>query len=203
MPAVASGGRGKVSEFDAVACLAWWRARQGPGSNEQERTRYFKASADKIEQEIRKRAGELIEASEVDQRWAGQVLALRERLLALPTLAVQRGLLGDARGGGRADRAGGRRALRAGAARPACRETRCRGPANAFETLRNSDKRCRKRRESRLAPERAGRARGEDVASARAPAPAHHRRSGPIASGCCRPRAARSRAGGARAARRT
>lgn len=93
MPALQSGGHGKPSEFDAVACLAWWRARRAPGTTEQERTRYFKASADKIEQEVRKRAGELIEAAEVDARWAGMVLPMREKVLALATVLLQRGLI--------------------------------------------------------------------------------------------------------------
>lgn len=93
MPVAKAGGRGKESEFDAVECLAWWRARRAPGTTEQERTRYFKASADKIEQEVRKRAGELIEDTEVDQRWAGMVAAMRERMLALATVALQRKLI--------------------------------------------------------------------------------------------------------------
>lgn len=93
MPVLKAGGRGKESEFDAVACLAWARERRAPGTTEQERTRYFKAQADKIELEIRHRLGETVETVEVDRRWAGMVVAMRERLLAIPTTALQRGLL--------------------------------------------------------------------------------------------------------------
>lgn len=93
MPVLKAGGRGKESEFDAVACLAWWRERRAPGTTEQERTRHYKAMADKIEMDIRHRLGETIEAADVDTRWAGMVLAMRERMLAIPTTALQRGLL--------------------------------------------------------------------------------------------------------------
>lgn len=93
MPVLKAGGRGKESEFDAVAALRWARERRAPGTTEQERGRHYKAMADKIEMEIRHRRGETIEAAEVDQRWAGMVLALRERMLAIPTTALQRGLL--------------------------------------------------------------------------------------------------------------
>jgi hypothetical protein len=61
------------------------------------REAYYKAQTRKIEQEIRARAGELVEAAAVDRTWAGMVLALRERLLALPTTARQRGIV-DATG---------------------------------------------------------------------------------------------------------
>lgn len=99
MPVLDRGGKGKGAQFDAVACLEWQRKRKTPGTNEQERTRYFKASADKIEQEIKRRAGDTIEASEVEARWAQIGSALRERFLSLPTLQLQRGLIApDAEG---------------------------------------------------------------------------------------------------------
>jgi hypothetical protein len=93
MPVRSAGGRGQQGQYCAIECLRWWRARRAPGTAEQERTRHLKAMADKIEQEIRHRAGETVETAEVDERWAGMVLAMRERILALPTLALQRGLL--------------------------------------------------------------------------------------------------------------
>jgi phage terminase Nu1 subunit (DNA packaging protein) len=93
MPVLKTGGRGRESEYDAVECLAWERRRRVPSSTEQERTRYFKAMTDKVEQEIRTRAGVLIEADEAAARWASMVTATRERLLALPPVALQRHLI--------------------------------------------------------------------------------------------------------------
>lgn len=93
MPVLKAGGRGKESEFDAISCLAWERDRRPMATKDVQQCRYYKAQADKIEQEIRKRAGELIEAADVEHRWAGMVLAMRERILSLPTTALQRRLL--------------------------------------------------------------------------------------------------------------
>jgi len=93
MPGVVrtGGGRGKPTEIDLAKALPWLlNRRTGNGTLDDERTRYFRLQADKIEQEIRRRAGELIEAADVDQRWAGMVAAARERLLALPAVALQR-----------------------------------------------------------------------------------------------------------------
>jgi len=93
MPVLKAGGRGKESEFDAIACLAWERERRPMATKDVEQTRYYRVQADKIEQEIRKRAGALIEAAEVEHGWAGMVLAMRERLLSLPTTALQRNVI--------------------------------------------------------------------------------------------------------------
>lgn len=96
LPVLKAGGRGKESEFDAVACLAWERQRRPGSALDRERLRNFKAQADKLEQEIRRRAGELIEAAEVDGRWADMVVAMRERLLVLPVVSTQKGLISAA-----------------------------------------------------------------------------------------------------------
>jgi phage terminase Nu1 subunit (DNA packaging protein) len=89
-------GPGKPAAFDLAGCMRWFLARRGSRSTEDERQRYFRLQGDKIEQEIRHRAGELVEAADVERRWAGMVTAARERLLSLPGTAVQRGLVAAA-----------------------------------------------------------------------------------------------------------
>ena len=63
------------------------------GTQDEEKTRYFRLQADQIEQEIRHRAAELVEASEVDARNAARTLAARERLLQIPGAAIQRAVI--------------------------------------------------------------------------------------------------------------
>jgi phage terminase Nu1 subunit (DNA packaging protein) len=84
------GGRGKPTTIDLAKALPWLLRRGGDGTLEEERTRYFRLQADRIQQDILHRAGELVEAADVERRWAGMVAAARERLLSLPTTALQR-----------------------------------------------------------------------------------------------------------------
>jgi hypothetical protein len=86
------GGRGRETEIDLAMALPWVLQRRA-GALDAERSRYFRLQSDRIHQDIRKRAGELVEASEVDLRWAGMVASARERLLALPSVALQRQLV--------------------------------------------------------------------------------------------------------------
>lgn len=61
------------------------------------REAYYRAQTRKIEQEIRVRLGQLVEAAAVDRTWAAMVISMREKMLTLPTTARQRGLV-DAAG---------------------------------------------------------------------------------------------------------
>lgn len=88
----AGGGRGHPTEIDLAAALPWLLTRRA-GTLDEERTRYFKLTADRIQQDIRRRAGELVDAADVDHRWASLATAVRERLLALPSTALQRRLI--------------------------------------------------------------------------------------------------------------
>jgi phage terminase Nu1 subunit (DNA packaging protein) len=90
-----SRGRGKPATFDVAACVRWLLERRAPRVGEDERARYFRLQGDKIEAELRHRAGELVEASEVDRRNAARTLAARERLLQLPSTALQHGIIGS------------------------------------------------------------------------------------------------------------
>jgi phage terminase Nu1 subunit (DNA packaging protein) len=85
------GGRGKPTTFELAQALPWLLQRRS-GTLDEERQRYFKLQADRIEQDVRHRAGELVEASEVEARSAARTIAARERLLQLPGTAVQRGV---------------------------------------------------------------------------------------------------------------
>lgn len=72
-------------------------AQEAPIGRQSAREAYYRAQTRKIEQEIRRRAGELVEAAEVERRWGMMVSAMRERLLALTPTAAQRGLLAPGR----------------------------------------------------------------------------------------------------------
>jgi phage terminase Nu1 subunit (DNA packaging protein) len=88
-----TNGRGKAAAFDVGACVRWLLERRGTRPAEDEKQRYFRLQGDKIHQEIRARAGELVEAADVERRWSHMVAACRERLLSLPSTALQRRLI--------------------------------------------------------------------------------------------------------------
>lgn len=85
-------GRGNQTVFDLGAVLPWLLQRR-TGALDTERTRHYKLMADKLAQELRARAGELVEASEVEHRWSGMITAARERLLSVPAVALQQHLI--------------------------------------------------------------------------------------------------------------
>ncbi len=96
LPVLKTGaGRGKPTTFDLRRVLSWLVGRRTSALDD-ERTRYSRLLADRVQQEVRSRAGELVEASEVERRWSGMVAASRERLLAIPAVALQRGLIAEA-----------------------------------------------------------------------------------------------------------
>jgi len=78
------GRRGKETLYDWREVLPWRVADLMPGDEDQ-RQRLAAAQAEKIEMENRRRKGQLAEVSEVEQTWASFALAVRSRLLRLPT----------------------------------------------------------------------------------------------------------------------
>jgi phage terminase Nu1 subunit (DNA packaging protein) len=93
MPVLKTGaGRGRPTTIDLRAALPWILQRRS-GALDAERGRYFRLQADRVQQDIRHRAGELVEGADVDQRWSTMVAAARERLLSLPSTALQRHLI--------------------------------------------------------------------------------------------------------------
>ena len=87
MPNLTPGGRGREASYDAVACLAWLRARRTPGTNEQQRTRYFKAMADKLALDLAIKRGKVLLADDVEQLMSTEVVRARNHLRALPARA--------------------------------------------------------------------------------------------------------------------
>jgi phage terminase Nu1 subunit (DNA packaging protein) len=97
-------GAGRSHEIDAGRAVRWLleraeaateervaAARANPAAD-QARTRKLAAEARLAELNAAEREGELVPADQVGDRWGRMVLALREAILALPAVAVQRGL---------------------------------------------------------------------------------------------------------------
>jgi len=96
MPVLKTGaGRGNQTELDLGESLRWLLKRK-QGDLDVQRTRYYQAQADKTQLDITKRRGELVDVADVERRWAALIVASRERLLALPAIALQRGLIAPA-----------------------------------------------------------------------------------------------------------
>jgi phage terminase Nu1 subunit (DNA packaging protein) len=75
--------------YSAPALVAWFVARERGDADaldsEQERARKDKETADKLAMENALRRGELIEAGQVERAWLDLVLAVRGKLLSLPS----------------------------------------------------------------------------------------------------------------------
>lgn len=97
MPGVVQtgSGRGHHTMIDIAAALPWvWQRRTNQVDHE--RGRLFRLQGDKLQVDLRHRAGELVEAVEVDARNAARTIAARERLLQLPGTALQHGIIATA-----------------------------------------------------------------------------------------------------------
>ena len=95
MPVVRKGGTGEASVYDAVACLAWWRAQQdvtpaGGANLVGARASLARVQTERGELELRKRRGDVLERADVEREWIGIVVAARARLLALPSAVADR-----------------------------------------------------------------------------------------------------------------
>lgn len=89
-------GRG---EYEAAACVqAYVRYRLGNAAKEDptarglmsERSRLIKAKADAAEREARVRAGELVEADEIEAAWVSVITTARNRLRLIPSKVAPR-----------------------------------------------------------------------------------------------------------------
>ena len=106
MPAVRRrrGHRG-AHEIEVGAAVRWLRARDGTQCEERlaaaranpeadtARTKKLAAEARIAEANACEREGELVPADQVEARWGQMALACRERMLSLPGVIVQRGLV--------------------------------------------------------------------------------------------------------------
>lgn len=85
MPVVTVGGHGKESEYDAVACLAWWRDRQGKNALQNAQTELYKANAEKAKTQLEQARGQLVSRQEVVSAGQSFVKAWSAKLLSMPT----------------------------------------------------------------------------------------------------------------------
>lgn len=84
MPVVTVGGRGKESEYDAVACLAWQRAREGRDALKNAQTSLYKANTQKAELDLDLKRGLLVKRDEVILAGQAFVKAWSAKLLTMP-----------------------------------------------------------------------------------------------------------------------
>lgn len=87
MPMVTAGGAGREGVYDAVACLTWWRSRQGKNATEAAKARALEASAELNELKLQQQRGDLLPRTQVilegqayTKAWAAQVRNLAPRL---------------------------------------------------------------------------------------------------------------------------
>jgi phage terminase Nu1 subunit (DNA packaging protein) len=97
------GGRGGAHEIELVPAIRWLRARdkaayeaelgKGNPAHEAARLRKLQAEARIAEANAAEREAELVPADQVGERWARMALEVKERVLVLPAVAVQKGLI--------------------------------------------------------------------------------------------------------------
>lgn len=94
----------RPKEYNLAEVLPWIRARDRAAADEassarsspeldEARLRKLRAEAALIELDLSKRKAELIPASDIEPRWARMVLSMRERILSIAPVAVQRGVV--------------------------------------------------------------------------------------------------------------
>lgn len=88
MPVITRGGRGKESEYDAVACLAWQRRQIGKSAKEDAQTRAYNAQAAINELKLAQQRGDLLAREIVTQEgqhytkaWSAKVRGFARRLV--------------------------------------------------------------------------------------------------------------------------
>lgn len=85
MPVLTAGGRGRESEYDAVACLGWWRERQGKNALDKAKTKLTDVNAQRAELTLDKERGLLVKRDEVILAGQAFVKAWTAKLLTMPT----------------------------------------------------------------------------------------------------------------------
>ena len=93
MPVITRGGRGRLSKYDAVECLDWWRERQGKDLKEVAQTRAYTAQAELNELKLAVQRKELYLAEEVILAGQTQVKSWTAKVRALPRQMVQSGVI--------------------------------------------------------------------------------------------------------------
>jgi phage terminase Nu1 subunit (DNA packaging protein) len=97
--------QGRVLSIDVAVAIRWVRDRDAEAAEERiatiratpaldvARTRKVSAEARIAEANAAAREGELLPAVAVGERWTARILAARERLLVVPSVAVQSGVV--------------------------------------------------------------------------------------------------------------
>lgn len=93
MPMLMAGGAGKEGRYDTVACLAWWRERQGRNKKEAAQARAYEASAELNELKLAQQRGELLPREQVVLEGQHFVKAWSASVRALPRRLEQAGLV--------------------------------------------------------------------------------------------------------------
>ncbi len=93
MPVITRGGAGQESDYDAVECLAWWRAHQGQDAKEVAQTRAYNAQAklNELKLEVQRKA--LVPIEDVILAGQGYTKAWVAKIRAFPRQLVQTGLI--------------------------------------------------------------------------------------------------------------
>jgi len=93
MPVVTTGGHGRRSTYDAIACMDWWRKGQGKNAKEAAQTRAYEASAKLNELKLQRERGEVVSRAVVVREGQAYIKGWVTQVMALPRRAVQAGIV--------------------------------------------------------------------------------------------------------------
>jgi len=97
MPVKTRGGAGKLGEYDAVECMAWWRERIGKNAKEIAQTRALNASAELNELKRAQQLGTLVDREEVIRTGQMYVAAWKAVVIGLARRMAQEGVIDRAK----------------------------------------------------------------------------------------------------------
>lgn len=94
MPVVSQGrGRGQKSVYDAVACLEWWRSKQGKAAKDAAQTRAYEAQAKLNELKLSRELGQVVSREDSIAAARGLAKGVMAQIRALPRRMTQDGLI--------------------------------------------------------------------------------------------------------------
>lgn len=96
MPVVMRGGAGKEGQYDAVDCLAWWRAQFGRNAKDAAQTELYNTNVELGQLRLQKERGDLVSREDVVRAGRNFVKAWASQVRALPRRLRHAGLLASA-----------------------------------------------------------------------------------------------------------
>ncbi len=93
MPVVSRGGRGRESQYDAFACVAWWRQQGGGNAKEAAQIRRDESQAALNEQRLQERRKELVARDQVILAGQSYTKAWAAKVRAIPRRFVEAGII--------------------------------------------------------------------------------------------------------------